>query len=353
MRDSRYNKLVKSFLLDRLPQDYPLEGYRRKQLLSWIFEHGVFDFEKMTNLSKEVRSQLAEQYTLQPFSAFERFESKDGSVKYLYTLNDGRQMETVYMPYLDRKTICVSTMVGCPAACTFCATGRLGFGRNLTAGEIVAQILYIAHHEGISPKDIRNLVFMGMGEPLLNYENTMNAARIMLSDEALNMSQRRVTLSTVGLAKGIQKMATEDVNVKLAISLHAPDEETRRSLIPTAQANNIAEIMEAAREYQKVTGRRLTFQYSLLEGVNDQLWQAELLADLLQSLTAHVNLIPMNPWEGSGFEESSEEQLQAFYDTLERRGIEVSVRRSRGRDAGAACGQLALKRPTTPQMPLM
>ncbi|MFC4455738.1 23S rRNA (adenine(2503)-C(2))-methyltransferase RlmN [Deinococcus sonorensis] len=333
-------------LLDLHPDAYPLEGFRRRQLLEWVFVHGAADFSAMTSLSAGVRAELSEQYTLNPFRSIETVRSTDGSVKYLFTLPDGRQMEAVYMPYLDRKTICVSTMVGCPAKCAFCATGALGFGRNLTAGEVVGQILAVARGEGIAPRELRNLVFMGMGEPLLNYDATMLAARILLHPLALGMSKRRVTLSTVGLPKGIRRLAAEDdLGIKLAISLHAPDEETRQRIIPTAHANTIQEIMASAREYQAVTGRRVTFEYAMLRGVNDQLWQAELLADLLRGLVSHVNLIPMNPWEGSGFEESSEQQLQAFYDALEQRGVEVSVRRSRGRDAGAACGQLALKQP--------
>ncbi|GGK15087.1 putative dual-specificity RNA methyltransferase RlmN [Deinococcus malanensis] len=334
------------FLLDLHPDAYPLEGFRRRQLLEWVFVQGVGTFDAMTNLPAEARTELAQNYHLNPFREIETVRSTDGSVKYLFTLADGRQMEAVYMPYLDRKTICVSTMVGCPARCAFCATGAMGFGRNLTPGEIVAQVLAVAGGEGIGPREIRNLVFMGMGEAMLNYDNTMQAARILLHPLALGMSKRRVTLSTVGIAKGIRQLATEDdLGIKLAISLHAPDEETRQRIIPTGAANSIAEIMAAARDYQAVTGRRITLEYTMLRGINDQLWQADLLADVLQGLVSHVNLIPMNPWDGSGFESSTEDQIQAFYDTLEARGVDVSVRRSRGKDAGAACGQLALRRP--------
>ena len=333
-------------LLDLHPNAYPLDGYRRRQLLEWVFAHGVGDFGAMTSLSAAARAGLAEEFTLDSFRSSETVRSTDGSVKYLFTLHDGRQMEAVYMPYLERKTICVSTMVGCPAACAFCATGSLGFGRNLTAGEIVGQVLAVARGEGFPPRELRNLVFMGMGEPLLNYDATMLAARILLHPGALGMSKRRVTLSTVGLPRGIRRLAAEDdLGLKLAISLHAPDEETRRRIIPTAHANTIGEIMAAAREYQAATGRRVTFEYAMLRGVNDARWQAQRLSELLRGMVAHVNLIPMNPWDGSGFEESSEEDLQAFYDVLEGNGVEVSVRRSRGRDAGAACGQLALQKP--------
>ncbi|THF67763.1 23S rRNA (adenine(2503)-C(2))-methyltransferase RlmN [Deinococcus sp. Arct2-2] len=333
-------------LLDLHPDSYPLEGFRKRQLLEWVFVQGAGSFEAMTNLPAELRATLGEEYALNPFREIETVRSTDGSVKYLFTLHDGRQMEAVYMPYLDRRTICVSTMVGCPAKCAFCATGAMGFGRNLTPGEIVGQVLAVAGGEGIAPRELRNLVFMGMGEPLLNYDHTMLAARILLHPQALGMSKRRVTLSTVGLPKGIRRLAAEDdLGIKLAISLHAPDEETRQRIIPTGHRNSIVEIMAAAREYQATTGRRVTFEYSMLRGVNDQLWQARELAGLLRGLVSHVNLIPMNPWDGSGFESSTEEEIQAFYDELEARGVDVSVRRSRGKDAGAACGQLALKRP--------
>jgi 23S rRNA (adenine2503-C2)-methyltransferase len=333
-------------LLDLHPDSYPLEGFRRTQLLEWVYVQGVGSFDAMTNLPGPARAELAQRYHLNPFREIETVRSHDGSVKYLFTLHDGRQMEAVYMPYLDRKTVCVSTMVGCPARCSFCATGAMGFGRNLTPGEIVGQVLAVAGGEGLAPRELRNLVFMGMGEAMLNYDHTMQAARILLHPQALGMSKRRITLSTVGIARGIQRLATEDdLGLKLAISLHAPDEETRQRIIPTGAANSIAEIMAAAREYQGVTGRRITFEYTMLRGINDQPWQAELLADLLRGLVSHVNLIPMNPWDGSGFQSSTEADIQTFYDLLEARGVDVSVRRSRGKDAGAACGQLALKRP--------
>lgn len=336
---------MNEFLLDLHPERYPLGGYRRRQLLEWVFEHGAADFGVMTSLPRGLREELAARYRPSGLRSAEAIPSADGSVKYLFTLLDGSQMEAVYMPYPDRRTVCVSTMVGCPAGCAFCATGRMGFGRNLTPGEVVEQVLAIARHQRLRPREIRNLVFMGMGEPLLNYDGTLAAARILLHPDALGMSARRVTLSTVGLPDKIVRLAREDVTVKLAISLHAPDEETRRAIIPTAHAHSIEAILDAAREYQSASGRRVTFEYAMLAGVNDRPWQAELLADRLRGLVAHVNLIPMNPWDGSGFRASSEATLQAFVDALERRGVPVSVRRSRGRDAGAACGQLALKRP--------
>lgn len=340
---------MKPLLLDLHPDQYPGDGYRRRQLLSWVFEQGAGDFAAMTSLPAAWREELASEYELSPFLRVEAFPSRDGSTKYLFTLRDGRQTEAVYMPYADRRTICVSTMVGCPAGCAFCATGRMGFGRNLTPGEVVGQVLEAARKQGISPREIRNLVFMGMGEPLLNYDHTLAAARLLLHPDALGMSQRRVTLSTVGLPDKIVRLAGEDVVVKLAISLHAPDEETRRQIIPTAHAHTIEGIIAAAREYQARSGRRVTFEYAMLAGINDAPWQAQELARLLRGLVAHVNLIPFNPWDESGFRGSSEAVIQDFVDILASEGVPVSVRRSRGRDAGAACGQLALKRPNVPQ----
>ncbi len=333
------------YLLDLQTNQYPLSGYRQKQLLEWVFKHNSANFGDMKNLPAAQRQELTKKFSMTGFLKTESFPSTDGSVKYLYTLLDGKQTEAVLMPYQDRTTICVSTMVGCPAGCTFCATGKLGFGRNLSPGEIVEQILQAARLANIPVASIRNLVFMGMGEPLLNYDNTLNAARILLAPEALGMSQRRVTLSTVGLPEKIVRLSTEDISLRLAISLHAPDEETRQSIIPTAHAHKIADIMASAREYQAVTGRRISFEYAMLKNINDHLEQAEMLSELLRGLIAHVNLIPMNPWKGSNFESSSETRIQEFMDVLANYGVPVSVRRSRGRDAGAACGQLALQRP--------
>ncbi len=332
-------------LLDQTPATYPLAGYRRRQLLEWIFEHGATHFETMSSLPGSMRQELAAEFRLTSWHQLEAFRSSDGSTKFLFTLNDGMQTEAVYMPYLDRQTICVSTMVGCPAGCSFCATGKLGFGRNLSSGEIIGQVLAVAKHEGISPRSIRNLVFMGMGEPLLNYEQTLQAAQVLLDEEAFGMSKRRITLSTVGLPEKIVRLAHEEINLKLAISLHAPDEETRQRIVPTAHAHTISAILEAAQAYQRISKRRITFEYAMLRDVNDSTWQATLLAERLQGLIAHVNLIPMNPWPGAGFSSSSEARIQLFLEILETQGIPTSVRRSRGRDAGAACGQLALQRP--------
>ncbi|GEM87480.1 23S rRNA (adenine(2503)-C(2))-methyltransferase RlmN [Meiothermus granaticius] len=332
-------------LLALEPEALPGERYRRGQVAAWLYQRGVADWEGMTDLPKALRLELAAQYRISEFATVQPFESADGSVKYLYTLLDGRQTEAVYMPYTGRKTLCISSMVGCPAGCTFCATGRMGFGRNLTPAEILDQILYTAHHQGFSPREIRNVVLMGMGEPLLNLENVLTAIRRMLHPQGLAMSPRRITLSTVGIPRGIYRLAEEEVEVRLALSLHAPDDETRRQIIPTAHRYSIAEIMEAVRHYYATTGRRVTLEYTLLKGLNDAEWQAKALAKHLEGLSAHLNLIPWNPWEGAPHQGTSRAGILKFAAALEAQGIPVSVRWSRGRDVGAACGQLALKHP--------
>ncbi len=332
-------------ILELFPEELPGEGFRKAQIAHWLYAKGALDFSEMTDLPKALREALSREWRLLEFSLVQAFPSQDGSVKYLFTLLDGQRTEAVYMPYENRKTVCLSSMVGCPAGCSFCATGALGFGRNLTAAEILSQLLAIAHHQGISPREIRNVVLMGMGEPLLNLGNVLKAIGIMLHKKALAMSPRRITLSTVGIPKGIHRLAEEDLGVRLALSLHAPDDETRKQIIPTAHRYPIAEILEAVRHYYAKTKRRVTFEYTLLKGVNDHLWQARLLAKLLKGLSAHVNLIPFNPWEGAPVEGTPKAGLLAFAEELKRQGVPTSIRWSRGQDVGAACGQLALKTP--------
>ena len=332
-------------LLDLPLSDYPKPekaAFRQKQLYNWLFEQGVNDFADMTNLPKAWRAELAEKFHISPFAKVEQVRSLDESVRYLFTLHDGQQTEAVYMPYSNRKTLCISSMVGCPAGCAFCATGALGFARNLSSGEILGQILAVAWGEGFAPKEIRNVVLMGMGEALLNYDNALSAIQIMVDPNALDMSPRRITLSTVGLPKQMRRMADEGLPLVLALSLHAPDDETRKKIIPTAQAFPIADIMQALRYWDQKIGRRITVEYTMLKGVNDHDWQADGLIHLLKKTRVHVNLIPFNPWTASGFESSSAETIDYFRRRLDVAGISVSVRFSRGRDAGAACGQLAL-----------
>ncbi|MGL4609898.1 MAG: 23S rRNA (adenine(2503)-C(2))-methyltransferase RlmN [Trueperaceae bacterium] len=317
--------------------------YRQKQLGDWLYTQGARSFEAMSNLPKAWREDLKMHYQLDPFTRVQRFPSDDKSVRYLFTLQDGKQTEAVYMPYKDRKTVCLSSMVGCPAGCAFCATGALGFGRNLTKAEILGQLLAVAWEEKFPPKDIRNVVMMGMGEALLNYDHALGAMKTMIDPAALDMSARRITLSTVGLPQRIRRLADEELPLVLAVSLHAPDDETRRQIIPTAQAYPVAEIMDSLHYWQEQGGRRITLEYTMLEGVNDHIWQADMLAGLVKNLDAHINLIPFNAWHNSGFKTSSRKTIEAFQKVLERAGLSVSVRFSRGQDAGGACGQLSLQ----------
>ncbi|WP_018462185.1 23S rRNA (adenine(2503)-C(2))-methyltransferase RlmN [Thermus oshimai] len=332
-------------ILELTPEELPGEGYRKAQIAHWLYARGVREFSEMTDLPRGLREALAQEWRISEFALVEAYPSRDGSVKYLFTLLDGKKTEAVYMPYENRKTVCLSSMVGCPAGCTFCATGALGFGRNLTAAEILDQLLAIAYHQGISPREIRNVVLMGMGEPLLNLTNVLKAVRTMLHPKGLAMSPRRITLSTVGIPRGIYRLAEEDLGIRLALSLHAPDDETRKKIIPTAHRYPIAEIMEAVRAYYAKTKRRVTFEYTLLQGLNDHPWQARLLSRLLKGLSAHVNLIPFNPWPGAPVKGTPKAGILAFAEELKRQGIPTSIRFSRGQDVGAACGQLALRTP--------
>ena len=331
-------------LLEVDPDHLPGKGYRKSQIANWLYVSGASSFSEMTNLPAEMREELADEWRVSEFTGVEPFESEDGSTRFLYTMYDGMQTEAVYMPYSDRLTMCISSQVGCPAGCTFCATGRLGFGRNLTVAEILDQILAASRLKGNPPRLVRNIVLMGMGEPLLNLDAVTTAIRRMIDHRILDLSPRRITLSTVGIPRGIYRLAEEDLGVRLALSLHAPDDETRKKIIPTAHRFGIGEIMEAVRHYFARVKRRVTIEYTMLQKVNDNLWQAERLALLLKGLTSHVNLIPWNDWDGAPVEASSRRRITGFARHLEEAGIEVSVRWSRGGDVGAACGQLALSR---------
>jgi 23S rRNA (adenine2503-C2)-methyltransferase len=340
------NDPLPTSLFDLDPSQLPAPvgaPYRARQLAKWLYQRGARDFETMTDLPRGWRAQLAVTTRIDPFAAVARFPSSDGSVRYLLTLADGQRTEAVYMPYEGRKTVCVSSMVGCPAGCAFCATGALGFGRSLTQGEIVAQLLVVAWHEGFPPTDIRNVVLMGMGEALLNYEAAVGAIRSWIHPDGMGLSPRRITLSTVGLPNRIRRLAREGLPLVLAVSLHAPDEETRRQIIPTAHAHPIPEIIASLHDWQAQGGRRVTIEYTMLAGVNDSLAQAHALVQRLTGLTAHVNLIPFNPWPQAGFTATPRAGLRAFEAILVAAGVSTSIRFSRGRDTGGACGQLALR----------
>jgi 23S rRNA (adenine2503-C2)-methyltransferase len=317
--------------------------FRAKQLASWIYSKGVSSFEQMTNLSKEFRRKLSNQDTLSTLRLVKTQESvKDKSVKFLFQLSDGETIESVLIRDKAKNTVCISAQVGCPLGCLFCATGYMGYKRNLTAGEIVDQILSVRPHiyEG---EILNNIVYMGMGEPLLNYANVVKSLKILTSDYGVCVSPRRITLSTAGLVPQIYHLADDGVRVKLAISLHAPDEELRKRLMPVTNKHSLKDLLGAAKYYAKQVRHRVTFEYILIKGVNDSQKQALQLARLTANIPCKINLIMYNPVPDAPFERPTIEQAQKFREILYPRTPAVTLRISKGVDIAAACGQLRTK----------
>ncbi|MFA0757460.1 MAG: hypothetical protein PVTTEEND_001170 [Candidatus Fervidibacter sp.] len=303
--------------------------YRGRQLAHWIYRKGVLTFDAMTDLPKTLRQRLSELALINPLQVVDVKVASDGTTKYLAQLPDGETVEFVFIPHGDWETICVSTQAGCPIGCRFCASGE-SFARNLTAGEIVGQVLLARRRE--TP----NIVFMGMGEPLLNFDNLVKALRLLNKEGGIGA--RRMTVSTVGVVQGIRKLAQLGMQVNLAVSLHAPDDELRRRLIP-AKLPPIKELLQACWEYFQATKRRISFEYVLLKGVNDRPEHAVELARLLRDFPCHVNLIPYNPTVAE-FERPSEAEVERFRRILTQQGIAVTVRHERGTEVQGACGQL-------------
>jgi 23S rRNA (adenine2503-C2)-methyltransferase len=319
--------------------------FRARQLYRWLHQRGVTDLDGMTDLPAPLRERLGEVSDLTPLALDLEQRSVDGTVKYRFRTHDDRLIESVYMPSADRRTLCVSTQVGCAMACRFCMTGTLGLLRNLTAGEIVAQVhevnRRVAREEGLPLKrPLTNLVFMGMGEPLHNFENLKVALTILQSEEGPNFSHRHITVSTVGLVPMIERLGAE-TDVKLAISLNASHDAQRSELMPVNRKWNIAELVEACRRFPLRQGRRITFEYVLLRAVNDTDADARRLVELLRGVPAKVNLIPYNENPGLGFATTGEERAEAFREILATGHVAAFIRANRGRDIAAACGQLA------------
>jgi 23S rRNA (adenine2503-C2)-methyltransferase len=317
------------------------EAFRARQIFAWIYKRGVADFRSMTDLPVELRRTLAAEFALITPALVQRERSTDGTEKFLLQLADGRRIESVFIPDTPNMTFCVSTQVGCAMACAFCLTGRMGLARNLSAGEIVGQVRVLA--EALALRDTFNVVLMGMGEPLHNYDETMKALRILCDEHGFGMSPRRITLSTVGLLPQLERLATETVMPNLAISLHAPTDAQRGDLVPINRKYGIEQIIAACRRFPIRRRSRITFEYVLLAGVNDHLEDARRLARLMQGVKAKVNLIPLNAAAGIPFERPSEHAVDLFARTLAEHGVTVSVRKSRGRDIRAACGQLIVE----------
>lgn len=315
-------------------------SYRAGQVQEWILEKLAPDFMTMTNLPKEEREALSGAFFLDEAQLATVSTSRDGTVKHLWRLGDGELVESVLIPTSQRLTLCISSQAGCAMGCTFCSTGYGGFRRNLTAGEIAAQ--YRASQRWASPRDgygrIGNVVFMGMGEPLANRKALFPALTIL--NQGYGLGARRITVSTVGLVPGILALTERPEQFRLALSLHAPESDLRRTLVPLEERYPLPVLMDALNAFDAAGGKRITFEYTLIDGINDDIGLAPQLADLADSLQAFVNLIPFNPIPDRDWRPSPRERIRAFGDVLEARGVSVAVRESRGRDIAAACGQL-------------
>jgi 23S rRNA (adenine2503-C2)-methyltransferase len=318
------------------------QKFRADQIRKWIFGKRVNDFDAMTDISAPLRKKLAESFDLFASRITAHQKSQDGTEKLLLELHDGERVECVLMREEDRRTICLSTQVGCGMGCVFCASGLLGFTRNLSTGEILEQVLRLDRL--LSPLErITNVVVMGMGEPLANLPNLLKALAALEEKGGLGMSMRRVTISTVGLPEKIRELAQTGKSYNLAISLHAPENTLRNELVPVNERIGIEAILAAADEFFETTGRRVTYEYVVLRERNDSPEQAQQLADLLKVRNAHVNLIPMNAVTELEFEDPGAERLRQFVETLERAGVVATVRKRKGADIDAACGQLRMR----------
>lgn len=329
--------------LEALLQSEGQGAFRGRQISEWIYRKGAGSFEEMTNLSRTLREDMAAKHSLDFASIASRYSSQDGSVKLLLEMSDTERIETVYLPYKDRVSVCVSSQAGCAMACAFCATGLGGFRRNLSTAEIIAQPLLAMREHNASRNSPTHIVFMGMGEPLLNLQNVLPTIHLM--HDEMQIPMRHITVSTVGIVPGIEKLAEQKLQLTLAISLHTPDDELRHQLIPTSRKTQVKEIIDAAKNYVQQTGRRVTFEYVVLGGVNDDVARAKLLAKLCKGWPCHVNLIPWNAvpdakWEDAAFHPPSKDDLRRFRTTLEENGVTVTQRVQRGADVAAACGQL-------------
>ena len=325
--------------LEKLAETMGAPRYRGRQLAGWIYAKGVTDIRAMSDLPKDFREALAERAEIALPEIERRTPSQDGSQKLVLILADGARVQSVLMPDEDRLTLCVSTQVGCGFACAFCLTGTMGLQRNLSAGEIVGQVL-AARATLPEGARITHVVYMGMGEPLANYAATVKSLRLLTDPHALAFSPRRITVSTVGLVSGIEKLAKEDLKVNLAVSLHATSNAIRDRIMPVNKGFAIEELLAACRRFPLAFRQRMTFEYVLLDGVNDAPEDARRLVRLLKGIRARVNLIPFNDWEGSGFGRPPLPRILAFQSILLEHGIRATVRWSKGEDIGAACGQL-------------
>jgi 23S rRNA (adenine2503-C2)-methyltransferase len=316
-------------------------SYRAKQIWTWLYRHLATSVHEMTTLPQTLRQRLDEETTMYVPPVLAQQESLTGETrKDLLQMQDGAQVEVVLMRYVDRRSACLSTQVGCALKCTFCATGQMGFERNLSSGEIVTQALHLERELQAQGQQLSNIVFMGMGEPFLNYENSLEALQRLIHPDGFRMGQRRLTLSTAGVAPGIRRFAQEDLQVNLAVSLHAATDEVRDQLLPINHRYPLNELLMAVGEYLDQTNRQVTFEWVLIQGVNDTEEQARALAARVAGMLVHVNLIPLNPTSGFEGQPSTPERIEAFTEILDRKHISYTLRLRRGIGIQAGCGQL-------------
>jgi 23S rRNA (adenine2503-C2)-methyltransferase len=345
--DNEQNKpFIYDYTLEQI-QDWTKEqgepAFRAGQIFDWLYVKRVSSFDEMTNLPKPFRDKLIEAFRFVTLTEITRMESKDGTIKFLFQLHDDHAIETVIMRHNYGNSVCVTTQVGCRIGCTFCASTLGGLKRSLTAGEIVAQVVQSQRWLDPDNQRVSSIVIMGIGEPFENYDNTMNFLRVMIHPKGLNIGQRHITVSTSGIVPSMYKFADEDTQINLAISIHAPNDALRSKLMPVNRRFPFVDVMDACRNYIEKTGRRITFEYALIGGVNDRPEHAEELGDVLQGLLCHVNLIPVNYVPERNYVRTPRDDIFEFQRILQKRNVNVTIRREQGHDIAAACGQLRAK----------
>ena len=336
-------KNIKNYTFEELKEELKALGekpFRAEQIFHWLYVEKVKSFDEMTNLSIELREKLKQNYTMCNFNIIKKLESADGTKKYLFDVLDENAIETVLMEYHHGKTICVSSQIGCKMGCKFCASTGIPFVRSLTAGEIVEQLIAVEQDTG---DRISNIVFMGIGEPLDNYDNVIHAIRILNNPKGLNIGARHISVSTSGIVPRIYDLAKENIQCTLSVSLHATNNEKRSQMMPINKKYSIEELIKACKDYINITNKRISFEYALAKDNNDNLEDAKQLVSLLKGMLCHVNLIPINKIENGNFVKSSNENIIKFRDYLNDNGIVATIRRELGSDIDAACGQLRRK----------
>ncbi len=323
--------------------DHGWKSFRGHQIFQWLYRNRVFDIDEMTNISKDTREQLKSEFIVNPLKLIKKQVSHDGTTKFLFQTEDGALLESVMMIFDYGKSVCVSSQVGCNMGCAFCASGLTKKKRDLTSGEMVAQVMYVQKELDKTNDRLSHIVVMGTGEPFDNYDNVMNFLATVNHDRGLGIGSRHITISTCGVVPRIYDFANEHTQYNLAISLHAPNDDLRNKLMPINHAYSLNELMDAIRYYGKENNRRLTFEYILLNGVNNKEEHAKQLAKLLKGMNAYVNLIPYNAVDEKGFKSVNHEQAMVFYDLLMKNHVRCTIRKEHGNDIDAACGQLRIK----------